>query len=94
MQYIVDVREPSEFASDHVEGALNIPSSSLLAGAPELLTVPKAAELIVYCKTGTRSALAIALFRALGYENVVNGINKEQVRMWLASGEKLENTVD
>ena len=93
-QCIIDVREPAEFALDHVAGALNIPSSRLLVGAPELSTVPKDAELVVYCKTGTRSALAIALFRALGYENVVNGINKEQVRARLASGEKTGNTVD
>jgi phage shock protein E len=76
---VIDVREPYEFASGHVEGALNIPPTSLMAGAPELKNVNKDAELIVYCKTGSRSNVAIHYLKQMGYQNVVNGINKDQV---------------
>ena len=40
-QLIIDVREPSEFAEGHVEGAVNIPPAELMAGAPQLQSVPK-----------------------------------------------------
>lgn len=80
---IIDVREPNEYAAGHVEGAINIPSASLMAGSPELKNIPKDANLIVYCKTGSRSEIAINIFRELGYSNMKNGINKEQTKRLL-----------
>lgn len=76
---IIDVREPQEFALGHVKGALNIPSASLMAGFPELESIPKDTQLILYCKTGSRSALAIILLKQKGFTNLINGMNKEQV---------------
>lgn len=76
---IVDVREPYEYNMGHIQGAINIPSQSLMDGAPEMKDVPKDAEIIVYCRSGSRSALAIELFKQMGYTNLINGINKERV---------------
>lgn len=79
MKVIIDVREPEEFASGHVEGAINIPPSSLINGAQELAQVPKDAEIIVYCLSGSRSNVSKHILEQLGFENIQNGINKERV---------------
>jgi phage shock protein E len=77
---IIDVREPSEFDEGHVEGALNIPPAALMSGAQALSDIAKDAAVIVYCRTGSRSNVAKQILEGLGYTNITNGINKEQVR--------------
>ena len=80
MNYVViDVREPKEFQSGHVGGAFNIPPSQLMQGAPQLSDIPKDSNIIVYCRTGSRSKVAMNTLNTLGYKNITNGINKEQV---------------
>ncbi len=76
---IIDVREPSEYASGHVDGAINIPAQELLTGSKKLADVAKDTELILYCRTGSRSAVAKNILNSQGYTNIVNGINKEHV---------------
>jgi phage shock protein E len=69
---ILDVRSPAEFASGHVQGAINVPldvfNQKHAKAAPN-----KACQVIVYCRSGARSAQAMRLLQALHYENVVNG---------------------
>lgn len=77
---IIDVREPEEYAKDHVEGAINIPPIDIMAGAKALANVPKDTELILYCLSGARSNASMNYLRQLGFTNMVNGINKDQVR--------------
>ena len=76
----IDVREPSEFARGHVDGALNVPPQSLLKGAPELSEVDKDTELVLYCMRGARSNASMPYFEQLGFTNLVNGINQAQVQ--------------
>ena len=76
---IIDVREPSEYDSGHAMGALNIPIQDLFAETKQLSDVSKDAELVLYCRTGSRSALAKNILTTKGYTKVVNGINKEHV---------------
>ena len=76
---IIDVREPYEYDAGHVDGALNIPPAELLAGAKQLDDVAKDTELVLYCKTGSRSNVGIQILRGLGFTNLVNGINAGQV---------------
>ena len=75
----VDVREPFEYASGHVKGAINIPPADLLAGAEKLKHVAKDTEIVLYCLSGSRSNVSMNILRGLGYTNLVNGINKQQV---------------
>lgn len=77
---IIDAREPEEFARGHVEGAINMPPSELLAGAPQLKNTPKDTELILYCVSGSRSTASMQLLRQMGFTNLVNGINQQHVR--------------
>jgi rhodanese-related sulfurtransferase len=77
---VIDVREPEEFNDGHVGGSLNIPPSALMAGAKELDAIPKDTPIIVYCRTGSRSNVSKQILEGLGYTNITNGINKEQVK--------------
>jgi rhodanese-related sulfurtransferase len=76
---IVDVREPQEYSLSHVEGSINIPMSKLLGDVKELEGVDKDAKIILYCRTGHRSAMAIDILKAKGYSNIVNGINQDVI---------------
>ncbi len=77
---IIDVREPFEYKMGHVKGAINIPPSKMLAGAEKLRDVPKDTELILYCRSGSRSAVSMNILSSIGYTNLKNGINKDQVK--------------
>ena len=80
MKYtVIDVREPEEYQSGHVKGALNIPPSQLMSGAAQLNDLPKDSNIIVYCRSGSRSNVAMNILSSLGFTNITNGINKEQV---------------
>lgn len=81
MDYIIiDVRESYEFAMGHVDGAINIPAGSIIENPPELGSLPKDAKLLLYCRSGSRSGYAMILLKQMGFTNMTNGINKEQVK--------------
>jgi phage shock protein E len=65
---VVDVRTPQEYASGHVPGALNIPFDELPRRAAEI-GGPET-PVVLYCRSGRRSAIAAESLRALGYEKV------------------------
>lgn len=69
----LDVREKVEFDAGHVPGAIHISRGMLefmLASHPEMQD--KSRSLVVYCKTGGRSALATATIQKMGYNNAVS----------------------
>lgn len=77
LMIIIDVREPEEFNESHVKGAINIPPIKLLSGeVSELSDVPKDEQLIVYCRSGARSASSIPYLQRMGFTNITNGINQ------------------
>lgn len=76
----VDVREPQEFERGHVEGAINLPPSELMSGASALKDIAKDTEIVLYCISGARSNASMSYLRQLGFNNLVNGINKDQIR--------------
>jgi phage shock protein E len=80
---IIDVREPFEFQSGHVQGALNIPPSELLAGAKELDRLNHDTPIIVYCRTGSRSNTARYILESRGFTSITNGISKDHVEKLL-----------
>lgn len=75
----IDVREPFEFKMGHVKGAINLPPDALMNGAQALQDVAKDTPIVVYCRTGSRSNVAMQILAQLGYTNIVNGINKQHV---------------
>lgn len=77
---LVDVRTPDEFASGHIEGAVNIPLDAL---SSRLNEIPRDQPVVVYCRSGSRSAQAARLLSGAGYTQVrdLGGITA-----WMAAG--------
>jgi len=78
---LLDVRSESEFTGEagypcdprqgHIPGAVHLDVQELvaadLAGVSALVGAPPGAEVIAYCHSGSRSALAAEILRAAGY---------------------------
>ena len=79
---LLDVRTPAEYAGEagypcdprqgHIPGARNVELAELLERTPEqireLVGLPAGAEVVAYCHSGARSALAADALRLAGYE--------------------------
>ncbi|MBS2079997.1 rhodanese-like domain-containing protein, partial [Mycobacterium tuberculosis] len=61
----IDVREPVEFDIVHIEGAQLVPQSSIDSGEG-LAKLPRDRMPVLYCKTGVRSAQALAVLKQAG----------------------------
>jgi molybdenum cofactor guanylyltransferase len=70
--FVLDVRQPEEYESGHVPGAVLIPLGDLPARQDE---VPADREILVICRTGGRSAIAVQALNGAGYRatNVAGG---------------------
>lgn len=66
---LIDVRTEAEFKSGHIEGALLLPIDQLQAKLSEL-PKDKATPLVVYCRSGNRSATAAQILLQAGYSQV------------------------
>lgn len=66
---LLDVREKDEFDEGHIEGAILIPYESIEERAEEELP-DKQQTVLVYCRSGRRSAIAAESLANLGYEDV------------------------
>ena len=78
---VIDVREPREYASEHIEGSTLIPLSSL---HPSALPAHKGQKLVMLCRSGNRSMFAcLKLNGAVSAEiyNLDGGI-----RGWMMQG--------
>jgi len=84
---LIDVREESEYAKDHVPGAIHLGKGiierDIEARVPELNT-----EMILYCGGGFRSALAADNLQKMGYTNVIS--MDGGIRDWREKGYPLE----
>lgn len=72
----VDVRTPAEFAAGHVRGAINIPHTEMPERWREL-DVHREDSLVLYCRTGRRSALALDVLHDQGFEHTRNARSLE-----------------
>jgi rhodanese-related sulfurtransferase len=71
---IIDVRVPTEYATGHIPGSINIPKGLLeffvwekVVGYPEKTDMSK--KIYIYCKTGIRAVLATKSLQDLGLTN-------------------------
>ena len=67
---LIDVRSASEYKSGHMDGAINIPYDNILLGVSRLENVNFDTPIVVYCKSGGRSAQAFSTLKDAGYKNV------------------------
>jgi rhodanese-related sulfurtransferase len=74
---IIDVRTPGEFASGHLEGALNIDVQSPDFAA-QVSQLDPTQEYFIYCRSGNRSGQAISQMSNMGFTSMINGGSVEQ----------------
>jgi len=69
--FLLDVREPAEYEIVSIPGSTLIPKGEILSGAA-LSDLPQDKEIVVYCKSGVRSAEALAALKQAGLKNSVH----------------------
>ena len=67
---IIDVRSPDEYADGCYKGAVNIPVNILPNKTNSIGS--KDTPIIVYCASGSRSAVAMSILKAAGFKDVTN----------------------
>ena len=80
---LIDVREDSEFATDHIPGAIHL-SKGVIERDIELAVPSFATEIILYCGGGFRSALSAENLARMGYSNVIS--MDGGIRVWRENG--------
>jgi rhodanese-related sulfurtransferase len=68
---LVDVREESEYAKDHLPGAIHL-GKGIIERDIEAKVPDASSEVVLYCGGGFRSALAADNLQKMGYSNVVS----------------------
>ena len=103
---LLDVRTPEEFAEGHIGGAVNIDWKADAFAEKAVETLSKDRPVMVYCRSGRRSAEAAGVLEGLGFKafNLKGGIlawtdagkrvSKYEVeRFWTPAGEPVEITL-
>ncbi len=85
---LIDVREESEYAKDHIPGAVHL-GKGIIERDIEMKYPDLNAELLLYCGGGFRSALAGDNLKKMGYTNVVSVDGG--IRGWREKGYPLES---
>lgn len=68
--FLVDVRSAAEFASGHVKGSVNIPLDQI---SRHLAQFKGKEQIVVFCRSGNRSAQAKMILNQNGFHNITNG---------------------
>ena len=67
---ILDVREPNEYNSGHIPGAVLLPVGSINEDSAKDAIPAKSTAVLVYCRSGNRSKAASSVLVELGYTQV------------------------
>ncbi len=65
---VIDVRKPTEYAGEHVDGAINLPLDFI---NDHLSEFPKAEKFYMHCASGYRSMVAASILKSRGWNNFV-----------------------
>lgn len=68
--FLVDVRTPAEFSAGSVKGAVNIPLDKVPS---QLSKFKNKKNIVVFCRSGSRSSQAKSILENNGFHNVING---------------------
>ena len=84
---LVDVRTPKEYSDFHIPGAINVDYKNDDFKEMAAKTLDKSKPVMVYCRSGVRSARAMKILENMGYKvyNLDNGI-----KAWRAAGKPVE----
>ena len=68
---LIDVRTVAEYNAGHLDTAINIPHTEIKEKIAGIVT-DKERTIIVYCRSGRRSGIALSVLKKMGYKNVTN----------------------
>lgn len=77
---LIDVRSRLEFFFGHVPGAICIPLRKINAETLQSRGIPRDAGIVVYCASGSRSAMAARVLKEAGFTKVMDGGGLAEVR--------------
>jgi phage shock protein E len=83
--FVLDVRTPAEYAEGHVPGAVNVPHDQL---ASRLAEVPRDKDVVLYCRSGRRTALAADVLASHGYTRLSH--LEGDMQAWVDRGRRVE----
>lgn len=80
---LIDIRQPYEWEAGHIDGAVHVPLEQLPAKSAEL---DRDREIVLACRSGSRSAFATTALREAGFEafNLAGGL-----RAWVEAGKPI-----
>jgi rhodanese-related sulfurtransferase len=84
--YLLDVREPDEWEAGHAPGAHHLPMMEVPARMAE---IPGDTDVVVVCRSGSRSGQVVSYLMGNGWENVRNLDGGMQ--SWAAQGRDMVN---
>ncbi len=84
---VIDVREPAEYARDHIAQATLVPLGRIISSPATAVTAED--DVIFVCEVGQRSAVAAEMAAALGMTNVHN--LEGGMQAWRAAGLPVES---
>ena len=87
--FVLDVRAPEEFVTGHVPGAVNIPYDQV---ATRVAEIPKDKDVVLYCRSGRRAAMAAEVLAAQGYTRLKH--LEGDMPAWIAQGRPVETPKD
>jgi rhodanese-related sulfurtransferase len=79
--FLIDARDPAQYAEDHIPGAINIEWRQAVARRSE---IPRDRMVVIYCNSGSLSAQAVFALRLLGWDNVK--VLQDGYEGWKAKG--------
>ena len=68
---LIDVREPNEYEINKIPDSVLVPKGDFLNGSA-LEQLPSDKQVVMYCKTGVRSAETLAIVKGAGYADAVH----------------------
>jgi phage shock protein E len=75
---VVDVRGPLEYAAEHIPGSQNIPLEEVTTRLTEFRSIHN--PVVLYCRSGKRSGMAVNILKQNGITNVYNGGSLENMQ--------------
>ena len=85
---LLDIRTEAEYQAGHIEGAKWFPRGNLEFYIQEFIKDP-AAKVVLYCRSGGRSALATLTMKDMGYSNVMD--LDGGFKAWISQGNTFYN---
>jgi glyoxylase-like metal-dependent hydrolase (beta-lactamase superfamily II)/rhodanese-related sulfurtransferase len=83
--FLLDVREPAEYAHGHVPGAVNVPQAEL---ASRLDEIPRDRPIATICQSGSRSRRSAQFLKQAGFHEVVSV--GDGTGAWMAAGKPID----